>query len=249
MSTDVIEALRADREALLEICAGLTDAEWKAESGCPGWSVRDVVIHLGALFTAVVAPGTLPDTTGLPTERAQDVYVEARRSWPTERVVADYTTVGERALQALAVLARSADREVHLGDLGTYPAATVPCAFVFDHFVHLRHDLFAPRGPLTGPPPPVDELRLEPTLRWIEAALPQQNRAAVAALTGSVDIVVEGPVRRVLRIGAGGRTARVVTEAESFVRWITGRGDLDAPDVAVFGDPLQGPVLRGLRVW
>jgi hypothetical protein len=48
MASAVIRTLEADRLALLEICAGLTDADWKADSGCAGWSVQDVVAHLGA---------------------------------------------------------------------------------------------------------------------------------------------------------------------------------------------------------
>lgn len=56
--TAAIEAVRADREALLGICAGLSPAEWQLGSGCEGWSVQDVVSHLGALFWGIVArPG------------------------------------------------------------------------------------------------------------------------------------------------------------------------------------------------
>jgi uncharacterized protein (TIGR03083 family) len=246
---EAVEAVRADRDALLEVCTALSDADWKAESGCPGWSVRDVVTHMGALFTALVAPTTLPDTTGLATERAQDVYVDARRGWPVERVMADYEAVSEQALTALAGLARAADRQVDLGDLGSYPAALVPCAFAFDHFVHIRLDLFAPRGPLTGTPPPADQTRLAAAAEWIEAALPQQNRSVLADLVGSVEIAVQDPGRRTIRLGAGGRSLRVVTGSMSFVRWITGRGGFDGPDVEVFGDPQQVSVLRRLRVW
>ena len=56
-----IEALRADREALLEIGEGLSDDQWGSPSGCPGWSVQDLVAHMGALFTVVVDPSSLPD--------------------------------------------------------------------------------------------------------------------------------------------------------------------------------------------
>src|SRR5258708_8366532 len=90
MPSAAIKAPRSDRVALLEICAGLTDADWKAESGCAGWSVQDVVAHLGALFWLVVDPSTLPDARGLPTERAQDVYVEARRSLGPAQILAHY---------------------------------------------------------------------------------------------------------------------------------------------------------------
>ena len=64
MTQKAIEALAADREALLKIGAGLGEAEWGSESGCPGWSVQSVVAHLGALYWAVVDPSTLPEVAG-----------------------------------------------------------------------------------------------------------------------------------------------------------------------------------------
>src|SRR6202453_347748 len=102
MTNTAIEALRADREALLAICDDLSAAEWKSDSGCPGWSVRDVVAHMGTLFWMVVDPTTLPGTTDLLTEQAQEVLVEARRSWGPEQVVADYQLVSASALEVLA---------------------------------------------------------------------------------------------------------------------------------------------------
>ncbi|HTZ30641.1 MAG TPA: maleylpyruvate isomerase N-terminal domain-containing protein, partial [Streptosporangiaceae bacterium] len=114
---DAIEALGADRTDLLSICAGLDDAAWAAPSGCPGWSVKDVVAHMGALFWAVVDPATLPDTSGQATEAAQEVLVGSRRSLTAEQVLDDYATVSEKALTAIAGLA-GADFEVPLGDLG-----------------------------------------------------------------------------------------------------------------------------------
>src|SRR5271165_3143526 len=119
MASGAIEALRADREVLLEVCSGLGDADWKAESGCAGWSLQDVVAHVGALFWAVVDPSTLPDTSGLPTERAQDVYVDSRRSWTAAQVLADYEAVSVEALERLTGL-EGQDFAVPLGDLGTY---------------------------------------------------------------------------------------------------------------------------------
>ena len=145
---------------------------WKAPSGCDGWSVQDVIAHMGALYWMVVDPSALPDVTGLPSERAQDVFVEARREMGPEAVLADYEIVSATALDVLAGF-EGQDFEIPLGDLGTYAASLLPTAFCFDHFVHIRADLFGPRGPLTGQPPPSDELRLGPTLDWIEAALPE----------------------------------------------------------------------------
>ena len=243
-----IEALEADREALLGICVGLGDADWKAESGCAGWSVQDVVAHMGALFWMVVDPSRLPDTTNLPTERAQDVYVDARRSWGADDVVADYDTVSTQAIERLAGL-EDQDFELPLGDLGTYPASVLPNAFSFDHYTHIRADLFLPRGPLTGEPPPADELRLVPAVDWIEAALPQQNAERLASLGGTVDVVLDGPGGGVIRLGSGGSGAEIRSSTPSFVRWITQRATWEDEGVEVAGDNGMLALARELKVF
>jgi uncharacterized protein (TIGR03083 family) len=246
--TTAVDGLAADRAALLELCGELGDGEWRAESGCPGWSVQDVVSHMGALFWMVVDPSKLPDTGDVPTELAQERLVASRRSMSAEEVVDDYAWVSRAALEVLAGL-EGADAELPLGDLGTYPASLVPTAFSFDHFVHIRADLFAPRGPLTGPAPESDELRIGPTLEWIEAALPQQNVEAVAALTGSVEFVLDGPGARTIGVGTGPTQCRVKTGADAFVRCITQRSDWDRADIEVVGDGPGRAALRGLHVF
>jgi hypothetical protein len=45
MPDGVIEALSADRDAVLAICDRLAEPEWDARSGCPGWSVKDAFIR------------------------------------------------------------------------------------------------------------------------------------------------------------------------------------------------------------
>jgi uncharacterized protein (TIGR03083 family) len=243
-----IEALAQDREALLKIGAGLAAAEWAATSGCPEWSVQDVVAHLGALYWAVVDPLTLPDAGDLPTERAQDVFVAARRTWTAAQVLADYEAVSAQALVALEGLA---DQEfsVPLGDLGTYPASLLSSAFAFDHFLHIRSDLFAPRGPLTGAAPPSDELHLGPVLDWVEAALPQQNAPQLADLRGAVEIDLSGPGARLIRLGLGEAASRVCSDTLSFVRWVTQRTTWKAAGVVASGQAGDLAITRSLRVF
>jgi uncharacterized protein (TIGR03083 family) len=248
MTAKAIGALRADRDAILGLGTGLTEAGWAAASGCPGWSAKDVVAHMGALLRLVLDPSSLPDTTGLGTEQAQEVYVADRRPWPAARVLEDYEWVSLPAFEALEGLA-GLDLEVPLGDLGTYPAPMIPAAYAFDHYTHIRADLFAPRGPLAGPPPPSDELRLGPALDWIEAALPQQNAERVAALAGSVQISVTGPAARTLRVGAGDPVAEVSSDAPAFVRWVTQRGSWAELGVQARGDDGALRVTAGLKVF
>jgi uncharacterized protein (TIGR03083 family) len=243
-----IAALEADRAALLGICRGLAESDFSAESGCAGWSVKDVVAHMGALFQIAVDPAALPDTTGLPTERAQDVLVESRRAWSAEQVVADYAAVSEEALGRLAGL-DGLDMQLSLGDLGTYPAHVLPSAYAFDHYTHIRADLFAPRGPLTGPPPPSDEMRLAPALDWVEAALAQQNPAAMDALQGALDLVVRGPGARTIRLGSGEVTARITSDTSAFILWITARAGWDEVGADSEGDDGQLAAARSLHVF
>jgi uncharacterized protein (TIGR03083 family) len=248
MSGRVIEALRADREVLLEIGGGLGPSEWKAPSGCPGWSVQDLFAHVGGLFWMVVDGSQLPDTAGLPTEQAQDVIVEARRSWDPARVLDDYTEVSVKAIDALADLA-AGDFEMALGDLGTYPAAVLPTAYAFDHFTHIRFDLFPPRGPLSSPAPVSDELRLAAALDWIEAALPQLNADRIAALPGAAELVVTGDAARTLTVGSGETVARVASDGPSFVRWVTQRGTWDDVGAHASGDQAALAQVAQLKVF
>ena len=244
--SDAIEAVRADRAALLEICGALTPAQWQAQSGCEGWSVQDVITHMGVTFWSVVDPSRLPDMLALPFEEAQDVAVRARRGMAPGAALADYAEASERGLEQLPQIA-ALDLEVPLGDAGTYPAALVPAAFAFDHYTHIRADLYAPRGPLTGEPPATDELRMAPVLDWIEAALPQQNPAA--ADTGSYEFRISGPGSRVITFGTGQARATVSSDAQPFVRWVTQRGSWEDLGVRAAGDEPALSAARKLKVF
>jgi uncharacterized protein (TIGR03083 family) len=248
MGNAAIDALAADREALLAVCERLTTEQWSAPSGCPGWTVQDVVAHMDALFWLVVDPSTLPDSAGMPTERAQDRYVEERRSWTADQIVDDYRSVSAKALGQLAALTEQ-DFEVPLGDLGTYPASILPNAYTFDHFTHIRADLYPPRGPLAGDPPATDELRMAPVLDWIAAALPQQNATTVAGLPGVLELHVTGPAPRTIAIGGGSTVATVTSDGGAFVRWITQRATWEQMEVASTGDASALTAARGLRVF
>jgi uncharacterized protein (TIGR03083 family) len=248
MTSGATESLRADRGALLEICAGLSDAEWKAESGCAGWSVQDVVAHLGGLYWLVVDPSQLPDTSGADTEASQEIVVESRRSWSPTRTLEDYAAVSEIALQRTADL-EQADFVLPLGDLGTYPAAVLPNAYAFDHYTHIRADLFAPRGPLTSAPPPSDELRLRPALDWVEAALPQQNAAAVDVLPGAVELAVTGTAARVITVGSGDVVATIESDGPGLIRWVTQRATWAEVGANATGDAAALAAARTFKVF
>jgi uncharacterized protein (TIGR03083 family) len=246
--TKAAEALSADRDVVLGICAGLDGAGWTAPSGCPGWTVQDVVSHLGALFWAAVDRGHLPDAGGRPTEQAGDFHVESRRHLSPAEIAADYESISARALDVLASWA-DLDMAVPLGDLGTYPLSTLPAAYCFDHYVHIRSDLFAPRGPLPGPVPESDELRLAFALDWIEAALPQQNADALAGLDGPVEFVITGPAARTFSSGPGPALATVTCAAPEFTRAVTQRETWESAGARLDGDPAARSAIPKLRIF
>ncbi|WP_082968993.1 maleylpyruvate isomerase family mycothiol-dependent enzyme [Mycobacterium sp. E2699] len=246
--SSAIQAVEADRAALLKILSELHDSDWARASGCPGWSVRDVVSHMACSFWLAVDPSHLPDPGGLPAERAADLYVESRRSMTSREIVDDYESVSSKGLEVLAA-AEGQDFEVPLGDVGTYPASVIPTAFAFEHYVHIRHDLLQPHGPLQAEPPACDGLRLEPTVDWIEAALPQQNAALLGRIDDAVEIRLTGGCARTLRFGEGDVTAQITSDADAFVRWISQRGNWEALGVQAEGDRANLEIVRQLSVF
>lgn len=246
--SNALKAIEADREALLALCQQADDAVWTKHSGCPGWTMQDVVSHMACSFWLAVDPANLPDPAGLPAERAADLYVESRRHLTPEEIVADYDSVSSKGLEVLAA-AQGQDFDVPLGDVGTYPASIVPTAFAFEHYVHIRCDLFAPGGPLSGEPPASDDLRLAPTLDWIEAALPQQNSELLDGMDKAVEVHLTGATERALRIGGADVAAQITCDSAAFVRWVTQRGSWEALGVDAQGDPSTLDAIRRLRVF
>ena len=117
--------------------------------------------------------------------------------------------------------------ELPLGDLGTYHASLLPNAFAFDHYTHIRADLFSPRGPLSDPAPDCDELRLAPAIDWIAAALPQQNPLAVEAFDGAAAALhVVGQAAQMIEVGSGPTVATVTSDGPAFIRWVSWAGRL-----------------------
>jgi uncharacterized protein (TIGR03083 family) len=244
-----LDAIAEERKVILELCSQMPDAMWAKDSGCTGWSVQDLLSHMACSFWLAVDPSTLPSPGEMPAERAADLYVASRRSMTPKEVVADYESVSARGLEVLAAI-ETQEIDIPIGDVGTYPASVVPTTFVFESFIHIRYDLFPPDGPMEGDPPPVDELRLSPTLDWIEAALPQQNSHLLNDLRIGIEISLDGLCQRTLHIGGHCDVeARVTTDSQAFVRWVTQRGAWEGLGVQAEGDPSSLDIVRRLRVF
>jgi uncharacterized protein (TIGR03084 family) len=85
---NIFDDLEAEQDQLESVLAGLDDAAWRHESGAPGWSVTDVMIHLAQTEEAVVAtvdgdvrPG-MWDRGDLALDDAVAMMVEVERDEP-----------------------------------------------------------------------------------------------------------------------------------------------------------------------
>ncbi len=102
------EALRS----VIAVCEPLTDAQWRAQSPCPGWSVADVVAHtvdIEQVLAGSPRPDHVPDwdaashVTG-DFNRFTEVGVDYRRSQPKDAVLAELAdTMAVRRAQLDAV--------------------------------------------------------------------------------------------------------------------------------------------------
>jgi hypothetical protein len=135
------------------------------------------------------------------------------------------------------------------GSALAHKASVVPTAYSFDHYVHIRMDLFEPRGPLAGPPPPSDDKRLDPALDWIAAALPRQSAEVLGGLDGSIEFVLTGPGARTLTAGSGETLGRVTIDSPAFVRAVTQRANWDGARIEAASSGLSAAVLGLLRVF
>lgn len=53
----VVDLFPGERESLLDLLAGLTDRQWNTPSVCPGWSVKDVSLHLLGIDVGILSRG------------------------------------------------------------------------------------------------------------------------------------------------------------------------------------------------
>jgi uncharacterized protein (TIGR03084 family) len=102
----IFDDLDAEEERLQGILEALDERQWAAESGAPGWSVADVVLHLAQSEEAVVATATgigldarRPEP-GLSVDEQMAMLVQAQRDTP-DRIFQRWRTARVAALAEL----------------------------------------------------------------------------------------------------------------------------------------------------
>ena len=92
-----------------ELCDGLTEAEWKTPTDCPGWSVQDQVSHLAGSETGILGdpdPDHTPGEEALAHTRSEqgqrnEIVVDFRRPWAGAQVLSDFRAKTSRRVDFL----------------------------------------------------------------------------------------------------------------------------------------------------
>jgi uncharacterized protein (TIGR03083 family) len=204
MSLAGISGMRAAAGDVIEVARSLNESEWQIPSAAAGWSVQDVVSHVGCLLEllqAAVGGEAVPDS-GI--EPINEVMVAARRGWDTARTVDNVEKQLDQAITLFTPLqeAPMASVETPMLDLGTYPLHAIADMFTFDMTTHLRYDILAPRGPINRQLGPLDEARLGPSVSWLLGGIPKMQPDLAGHLTAPLALHLTGPGARNVLIRA-----------------------------------------------
>ncbi len=246
---DRAAAVKAERNAVVEFCSTLSDEDWLRPSRCPGWTVKDVIAHMGAASKGFFTPWVVGLMLDSDVEKHNDRDVEKRRDWEPARVFKEYVRWSRPAGGFLGVCQAPGLRSLplKLAEVGTYKASLFASAITFDTGTHLRHDIC---GALGATPPPTDANRTAVTLEWMLAGLPTMSGDSLSWLTAPVELNLVGAGGGTWTIAPGGKKGRVVVtegsaqspvtaiegDAGSFYVWGTGRSSWRDTDVSLKGD-------------
>ena len=231
--------MRATLGDVSGLIGALDDGEWATPSAAAGWTVKDVVTHFGDLLGILASAigGTLSTDLGI--ERLNDAHVAAKSSWSSGQVVADLERQQAALLPQLESLQEepAASTQAQLLDLGSYPVHAIPDMFSFDFYTHLRWDVLAPRGPLTGHHVAApDEVRVKPAVGWLLAGIPKMQAGIRDSLAKPVTLALTGPGGGAWLLDPGSElitvtatesendaAARIESTAHAFTAWASTR--------------------------
>jgi uncharacterized protein (TIGR03083 family) len=261
-----------ERGALLELLSSLDGGQWQAPTVCPGWSVKDVALHLWGGDIDLLSrrrDGAAPaDTSGQPAgfrelvaslDRLNQTWVVATRRM-SPRVLCELLAVtGEATRRYLTSLEPLAVEE----SVSWIRPEPVPnwldvARQYTERWTHQQQIRDA-----VGVPGLKEPAFMAPVLATFVQALPRAYTDVPASVGTTVEVVIAGeaggcwmltraPDRWRLAAGtAGAPAARVVLEAETAWRlWTKGiRQDAARAAVSISGDRALGlPVLDAVAI-
>lgn len=258
-SIDNLAALWASLDSLL---SDLREDEWKRPTGCPGWTVQDNVSHV-IDYEAGALGRPRPDHAleGDPAEhvkndmgRGNEVGVDYRRSWPPDKVLAEFREVTAARLQQLRGLTdEDFKREMDL-PVGKGTLADMLTLRVMDTWSHEQDIRRAVGRPGHDSGPAVDEAvgyfrRFLPIIVVKRASAPDDS-IVVFELDGRPPFAVRveggrGSLDTTWSAGEREPTTVLRMPAPVFGALVCGRADVGRDDVEISGDQGLGERVAG----
>lgn len=248
-SQPVVDHLQRCWASLDDVVDQLTGDQWTTRSLCPDWTVRGVLVHLGAVEHMLLgeAPGSMPDA--LPFEKVGE-WMQSVSSLGDHEVLGRYRQVIAARKDELAAMDDDDFALPCMTPVGPGTYGRFMDVRVFDFWVHeqdVRTPLGMP-GHESGPAAEVAIREIEMSLGYIvgkKIGLPD-GRALTIDLTGPVDrmfhVRVDGRARQVDALDAPDVTLR--TDSTTFALLACGRidpqGAIDDGRVTWDGDPEWG---------
>jgi uncharacterized protein (TIGR03083 family) len=261
VTLDRVSAVKSERDAVVAFLHGLSDADWDKPSQCEGWTIKDVVSHMGAAAHGFFTPWVVGLIVNGDVEAHNDRDAEKRKSWAPAKVLKEYEKWSKRAGVAHAALQKPGLRAlpIRLAEVGTYPAALLTSAIVFDSGLHLRHDM---AGALGIEVAPRDANALAVTIEWMLAGLPVMAKDELGWLDRTVELNLVGAGGGTWAIAPGKKGVVTVTEghatdpaatiegdAATFPVWGTRRQPWREAGLSIKGDEAFGErFLDGMRI-
>jgi uncharacterized protein (TIGR03083 family) len=264
----IIDAWQHTVTTVADLGAGLSDAQWRLMTACPGWTAGDVVAHTADIESMVGGqprPDHTPDWAVLPHASGPfgqftEVGVDLRRSWPPADVVADLRAQIAHRREQLDAVPLGGEVPGLMGD--PVPLERLLRMRVFDAWVH-EQDIRAAIG--EGGDWSTDGAVL--AFQQMAAALPYVWGKNVKAPVGaSVRVSVTGPDliadlgavvgedrRGVASAPASDGDVHLICSWPDYMRLSCGRIDPGDPAlrdrITLVGDPtLAGALLSGMAI-
>jgi uncharacterized protein (TIGR03083 family) len=200
---------------LTELCAPLTEQQWKTETDCPGWSVQDNISHLVGIENMLLGkPPTAHkspkyDYIKNPIGEHNEHEIDVRRSLTGSQVFAEWkATATERALQLQTANAEYFAKPMMMptgpGTLGDFLDIRILDLWIHDQDIRRALNISGNHGG------PCAEHTIDRLIRTLPIVV---GKRAATPEGESVSITISGAVQRTIYISVSEGRANIVAAA------------------------------------
>jgi uncharacterized protein (TIGR03083 family) len=265
----VVDALADVWASMQQLCDELDEAQWKLATDCPGWTVQDNLAHIIGIESIILGlPDPAVELADLPhvkndLGRSNEIWVESLRPWSGADVLHEFRVIAASRLTALRSQTEAEWSAPSWTPVGEGAVRDLIPFRVLDSWMHeldMRRAVGRPAdmesasaqlalGRLRGVLGMIVGSRLRPP-DGTRVAFVVEGTAAFAEAYAMTDgrAVALDPLPQPI---AEGVDATLYMDAETFVRLVGGRGELEVvvPAVRVEGDASLGRrVLEHMKV-